>query len=195
MAAVLEIAAPPLLLLPPPRRPVAVPPLPDVLHPDLDIVFAGTAAGRRSAEAGAYYAHPGNCFWPTLWSVGLTPSRFSPSDFVKLPEVGIGFTDISKSSVGMDCEVRISAEEVAAFDARMRHYRPRAIAFTGKKAASLWLRRRTASIGYGRQPKRRDAFCEVFVLTSPSSAARLYWKIDPWHQLADWLRATQPWRF
>jgi hypothetical protein len=35
----------------------------------------------------------------------------------------------------------------------------------------------------------------VFVLCSPSSAARRYWRLDSWHELADWLRATRPRRF
>ncbi len=74
---------------------------------------------------------------------------------------------------------------------RCGSYQPRAIAFTSKKAASLWLRRRTDRIAYGRQKRRPADFCEVFVLPSPSSAARRYWKIEPWRDLADWLRATQ----
>ena len=40
--------------------------LPDVLEPGLRVVFCGTAAGKASARAGAYYAGPGNAFWPTL---------------------------------------------------------------------------------------------------------------------------------
>jgi len=37
--------------------------LPDVLAANLDVVFCGTAAGKRSAEVGMYYAGPGNRFW------------------------------------------------------------------------------------------------------------------------------------
>ncbi len=46
--------------------------LPDLLAPDLDIVFCGTAVGTASARRGAYYAGPGNAFWPTLFKVGLS---------------------------------------------------------------------------------------------------------------------------
>ena len=171
------------------------PRLPDVLRDNLDVIFVGTAAGARSAELGIYYAHGGNYFWRTLWQVGLTPRRFAPRDFAKLRDVGIGFTDLSKSAAGMDHAIAPGDFDVAAFNAKMRQLQPRAIAFTSKKAASLWLRRRTDRIAYGRQKRRPADFCEVFVLTSPSSAARRYWKIDPWRDLADWLRATRPWRF
>ena len=171
------------------------PRLPDVLRDNLDVVFVGTAAGRRSAELGIYYAHSGNYFWRTLWLVGVTPRRFAPRDFAKLRDVGIGFTDLSKSAYGMDHDIAPADFDVTAFNAKMRQLQPRAIAFTSKKAASLWLRRRTDRIRYGRQSRRITDFCEVFVLPSPSSAARRYWKIEPWRDLADWLRATKPWRF
>jgi TDG/mug DNA glycosylase family protein len=169
--------------------------LPDVLRDNLDVVFVGTAAGRRSADAGIYYAHGGNLFWPTLRTVELTPRRFTPHDFRKLQNLGIGFTDLSKSGCGMDHEVVVTREDLAAFTAKMRLHTPRAIAFTGKKAASLWLRRRTDRIRYGKQVRRESDFCEVFVLTSPSAAARRYWNLAPWHELSDWLRATRPWRY
>ena len=173
----------------------AVPRLPDVLRDNLDVIFVGTAAGRRSAELGIYYAHSGNYFWRTLWQLGLTPRRFAPRDFAKLRDVGIGFTDLSKSACGMDLYIAPGEFDVTAFDAKIRQLQPRAIAFTSKKAASLWLRRRTDRIAYGRQKRRSIDTCEVFVLPSPSAAARRYWKIEPWRDLADWLRATKPWRF
>lgn len=169
--------------------------LPDVLRDNLDVVFVGTAAGRRSAELGIYYAHGGNYFWPTLWQVGLTPGRFTPKDFATLQNLGIGFTDLSKSGCGMDSDVTITRTDLAAFGEKMRAHTPRAIAFTSKKAASLWLHRRTDRIRYGHQKRKSGDICEVFVLPSPSSAARRYWSIAPWHELADWLRATKPWRF
>ena len=181
-------------VVPPPRVDDA-PRLPDVLRDNLDVIFVGTAAGRRSAAEGVYYANRGNYFWPTLWQVGLTPRRFLPQDFAKLQVVGIGFTDLCKSGSGMDRDIVITSAEVAAFDDKMRQHQPRAIAFTSKKAASLWLRRRTDRITYGRQKRRSTDYCEVFVLPSPSAAARRYWKIEPWRDLADWLRATKPWRF
>src|SRR3546814_7604122 len=60
--------------------PSRAPVLPDVLAPGLRLVFCGSAAGRKSAELGAYYAGPGNKFWPTLYEIGLTPRHFRPQD-------------------------------------------------------------------------------------------------------------------
>ena len=64
--------------------------LPDVLEPDLDIVFCGTAAGTRSADVGAYFAHPQNRFWRTLAEVGLTPRRLAPTEFRTCPGTASG---------------------------------------------------------------------------------------------------------
>ena len=72
--------------------------LPDLLQPGLDLVFCGTAAGRRSAEEGAYYAHPGNLFWRTLHAVALTPRLFAPAEYPLLPALG---GCLAKAAVGV----------------------------------------------------------------------------------------------
>jgi hypothetical protein len=55
--------------------------------------------------------------------------------------------------------------------------------------ASLWLRvSSTRGIAFGRQAKRNAGFPEIFVLPSPSGAARSPWTITPWQELADWLK-------
>jgi double-stranded uracil-DNA glycosylase len=59
--------------------------LPDVLAPNLKVVFCGTAAGTQSAEVGAYYAGRGNKFWRTLYEIGLTPRQLAPHEFTSLP--------------------------------------------------------------------------------------------------------------
>nr|HQT26871.1 mismatch-specific DNA-glycosylase [Burkholderiales bacterium] len=55
--------------------------LPDVLAPDLAVVFCGSAVGAASARRRAYYAGPGNAFWPTLARVGFTPCQLTPDEY------------------------------------------------------------------------------------------------------------------
>ncbi|MDH4982662.1 mismatch-specific DNA-glycosylase [Hyphomicrobium sp. D-2] len=163
--------------------------LPDVLSTDLDIVFVGTAAGKESAERGEYYAGAGNRFWQTLHEVGLTPRRFRPDEFHELRSLRMGLTDLSKFESGTDGEIRHF--DLEHFAQNIVRYRPRAIAFTGKKAAAIALGKDgTDQVAYGRQPAR-DGFPEVFVLTSTSAAARSHWDIAPWAALADWHAATR----
>jgi double-stranded uracil-DNA glycosylase len=157
--------------------------LPDQLQPHLRLVFVGTAAGRRSADLGHYYAHPGNRFWRTIHAVGLTPRRYQPHEFPALLELGIGFTDMCKLGAGMDHAALKAGVDVAAFAEKMRRTRPATIAFTSKKAASLFYGRPTTAIALGRQTALND-FPVVFVLTSPSGAASGAWSLQPWQELA-----------
>ena len=164
--------------------------LPDVLRDRLDVIFVGTAAGPISAMLGIYYANRGNSFWHALQQVGLIPLRFAKEDFRQLPKFGIGLTDLSKTACGADKHIVVTQKDIDDFNKKMRTCRPRVIAFTGKKAASLWLRRRTDRLRYGLQKSRASECYDVFVLTSPSAAARRWWSLEPWHELADWLRAV-----
>jgi double-stranded uracil-DNA glycosylase len=166
--------------------------LPDQLEPDLRVVFVGTAAGQMSAVTGHYYAHPGNRFWRTLHAIGLTPRLYQPHEFGDLLALGIGFTDMCKHGAGMDHVALQAGVDVAAFTAKMRRYRPRVIAFTSKKAASLFYGRPTTRLALGRQAREHDVsdagFPDVFVLASPSGAASGAWTQAPWLELAAHIR-------
>src|SRR5215475_10171184 len=106
--------------------------LPDQLRDNLRLVFVGTAASARSASVGHYYAHSGNRFWRALHEVGITPRRYQPGEFAALLDLGIGFTDLSKSGAGMDHQISRQSFDVAGFRAKMQSYHPRTIAFTSK---------------------------------------------------------------
>ena len=161
--------------------------LPDQLRAHLRLVFVGTAAGQRSADLGHYYAGPGNRFWRTIHEVGITPRRYEPREFTELFKLGIGLTDVCKLGVGMDHQALKFPVDIAAFREKMLIYRPDTIAFTSKKAASLFYGRPTKAIALGRQPAEGD-FPVVFVLASPSGAATRYWSVRPWQELADEIR-------
>jgi TDG/mug DNA glycosylase family protein len=154
--------------------------LPDVLPPGLRVVFCGTAAGTASAKAGAYYAGPGNAFWPTLHETGLTPVRLEPREFGRLPEFGIGLTDICKLLHGSDEEVGTVEFDVAGLQTRIAEAEPAHLAFNGKNAARGALER---AVELGPQEEQIGG-ATVWVLPSTSGAARRYWDIGPWRDLA-----------
>ena len=167
-------------------RPMASPPvppvLPDVLGPGLRIVFCGSAAGVVSARAGAYYAGPGNRFWPTLHRVGLTPRLLAPAEFRTVPEYGIGLTDLCKTESGADSGLSREADDAAALAAKIAQHRPAVLAFNGKRAAGVFLD--VASIDYGAQP-RCIGETAIHVLPSTSGAARRWWDETFWRRVAD----------
>lgn len=71
--------------------------LPDILAPGLNIVFCGTAVSNVSAQREAYYAGPGNMFWPTLFAIGLTPRLLQPEEFREVLSYGLGLTEFVKA--------------------------------------------------------------------------------------------------
>lgn len=162
--------------------------LPDLLPAGLRVVFCGTAAGAASARAKAYYAGPGNRFWPTLREIGLTPVELAPAEFGRLPEFGIGLTDICKLRHGSDAEVGTVEFDVDGLAARIAAAEPVNLAFNGKNAARGALGR---AVDYGAQPERIGG-ATLWVLPSTSGAARRYWEIEPWRELAEALGGPEP---
>lgn len=159
--------------------------IPDLLAPGLKLVFCGSALGFESARQKAFYAKPGNKFWPTLHAVGLTPRRFAPADYAGLLELGIGLTDLNKTQFGNDTDLAATHDDVPGLAAKIERYRPAILAFTAKRPAQVFLK---ASFGlkgppdYGLQPTRIGP-TRLFVLPSPSGRAGSFWEIAPWQQL------------
>ncbi|MEO7067186.1 MAG: mismatch-specific DNA-glycosylase [Rhodanobacter sp.] len=154
--------------------------LPDVLQPNLALVFCGTAASARSASEHAYYAHPGNQFWRALHLAGFTPRQLAPAEFAQLITVGIGFTDLAKHHSGNDSALPNDAFDVLALNRKIETYTPRILAFTSKSAARAALGH---AVSYGRQQEAIGT-TQLFVLPSPSGQARGHWSIEPWQALA-----------
>lgn len=154
--------------------------LPDVLQPGLDIVFCGTAAGTASARAGAYYAGPGNAFWPTLHAIGLTPRQLAPAEFRLVTQFGLGLTDLAKTVCGNDSELPRGSFDASRVRQSILAVRPRILAFTSKRAAREFLGR---TADYGRQRDRLGRTV-LYVLPSPSGQARSHWDLAVWHGLA-----------
>jgi double-stranded uracil-DNA glycosylase len=162
-----------------------MPILPDVLQPHLKIVFCGTAVGARSAKIGAYYAGPGNRFWPTLFQVGLIPRQLRPQDYRSLVDYGIGLTDIAKDRSGGDHVLTPADFDGLTLRAKIEQFAPKVLAFNGKRAAQEFYGRKV--VAYGRQPERLGA-TTVFVLPSTSGAARGFWDERYWQALAEFVK-------
>ena len=161
---------------------MAAPILPDVLGPGLRIVFCGSAAGAASARARAYYAGPGNRFWPTLHRVGLTPRLLAPAEFRIVLRYGIGLTDLCKTESGSDSSLSGLSDDRAALTAKIARHRPAVLAFNGKRAARVYLD--AVTVSYGEQA-RRIGETAIHVLPSTSGAARRWWDETYWRRVAE----------
>jgi double-stranded uracil-DNA glycosylase len=164
--------------------------LPNVLTYNLKLVFCGTAPSRVSAQVGAYYGNPMNKFWHTLYAVGLIPIPLTPQEYTRLPEFGIGLTDMAKHAIGNDNDLKKSDFNREAFVKNITEYQPRMVAFTSKKAASIFLQRETHAIAYGLCEEMLGK-TQFFVLTSPSGLARGYWDETFWSELSSLVRKIE----
>ncbi len=166
-----------------------MPVLPDVLAADLQVLFCGTAPGRRSAEVGAYYAHPGNRFWRTLHETGLTPRRIAPADYALLPRFGLGLTDLAKHASGADATLARGDFSPRRLQRLLERWQPRFVAFTSKRAGQEYFGRR---VDYGLQ-EQQVGRTRCFVLTSPSGLATGSWQEGRhWHELAALVQVREP---
>lgn len=159
--------------------------LPDVLDSGLILVFCGTAASAVSAQRGAYYANSGNYFWRTLHTTGVTSKRLAPSEFGDLLKFRIGLTDVAKGAAGADAELRYDDFHPGRLRQSVCRYQPQILAFTSKRA---WRAANALpsvhAVEYGWQDCRIGA-TRLYVLPSPSGAARRYWNVGYWQALAN----------
>lgn len=107
--------------------------IPDLLAPNLDVVFCGINPGLYSAAIGHNFGRPGNRFWPALFAGGFTPRLFSPFDDRELLDLGYGMTNIvPRTTATAD---QLSNDELRAGAASLRkkilHYQPRYLAILG----------------------------------------------------------------
>lgn len=154
--------------------------VPDVLAPDLRIVFVGINPGRVSAAAHAHFANPRNDFWRLLHASRLTSRLYEPHEQFALLEEGIGVTNAAYRTTPGSGDLRRadfagSAERLERIACELR---PRWLAFVGKEAFRGSLGKRPP---LGLQQTSLGG-TKLFVLpsTSPANAAvpwdeRLYW--------------------
>ncbi|WBB94752.1 G/U mismatch-specific DNA glycosylase [Solwaraspora sp. WMMA2080] len=141
--------------------------LPDVVGPDLDVLFCGINPSLYSAAVGHHFARPGNRFWPTLHRSGFTPRRLDPSEDHLLPGFGLGVTNLVARATARADE--LSPPELVAGGARLVRlaaaYRPRWIAVVGVTAYRLAFDQRRALVG----PRPEDlGGARLWVLPNPS---------------------------
>ena len=160
--------------------------LKDILAEDLAIVFCGTAKGKASMQKGFYYAGPGNKFYPILYKTGLTPVKLAPSDCYEINQYGIGLTDLVQHTFGNDDALTSADFDVELFLQKMEQYRPKFIAFNGKKSASyaLGYHGKTDQLHYGLQ-EITIAKAMVYILPSTSGSASRFWDDDAWFNLKE----------
>ena len=147
--------------------------IPDLISPDLDVLFCGINPGLYSGATGHHFARPGNRFWPTLKAAGFTRELVSPWDERELLDYGIGITNLVARTTAAAAE--LEADELrsgrAILQRKVRRYRPRAVAVLGIGAYRMAFD--SPSAAFGRQPEHL-AEAELWVLPNPSGLNASY---------------------
>lgn len=131
-----------------------LPPLRDVLEPNLICVFVGVNPGIQTATQGHAYAHPSNLFWKLLHSSGCTDRRCRPDEDGDLPRLyAMGNTNIVERPTRDASELskKEMAEGTPILEAKVSKYKPEAVCIVGKGIwEAVWRWR------YGRNPKKEE---------------------------------------
>ncbi len=138
-----------------------------MIGPGIKVLFCGINPGLYSAATGFHFARPGNRFWPALHAAGFTPRLFHPSENERLLELGYGLTNlVNRGTAAADelstTELILGGKKLVA---KIRRFRPRAVAFVGLGAYRTAFGRPKATLGL--QLERLEG-AEVWVLPSPS---------------------------
>ncbi|WP_051133079.1 G/U mismatch-specific DNA glycosylase [Nocardia paucivorans] len=141
--------------------------IPDVVAPDLRVLFCGINPGLWSAATGYHFARPGNRFWPALYRSGFTPRLLRPDEQDHLLTFGLGITNVVPRATAKAAELtpRELRAGGRALVERVRRYHPRTLAVLGLGAYRTAFGR--PHIGVGRQPDPIGD-TEVWVLPNPS---------------------------
>jgi double-stranded uracil-DNA glycosylase len=156
--------------------------VPDVLAPDLRIVFVGINPGRVSAAAHAHFANPRNDFWRLLHAARLTSRLYEPQEQFALLGEKIGVTNAAYRTTPGSGDLRRAdfAGSAERLERIARELKPTWLAFVGKETYRGVFSAR-ADLGV---QERKLAETNLFVLpsTSPANAA------VPWNERARWFR-------
>ena len=134
------------------------------------VLFVGINPGIRSAETGHHFAGYSNRFWKLLYESKLVPEAIGTEDDVRLPEWGLGITNlVPRATPGIDT---LRPEEYVAgaraLKRKVRRWRPEVVALVGVTLyRSVFAKRPSEPVGLGLQVDELEG-AHVFVLPNPS---------------------------
>ena len=158
---------------------------PPIAALDARALVLGSMPGVRSLQAGQYYAHPQNRFWPFIGALlGATPDLPYPARCAKLMEAGVAVWDVLASCEregSLDSAIRDDTAQANDFAAFLSdHPGIRTLLFNGSKAEAGFRRFVLPGVDVSRLTLRR------LPSTSPANASQpAADKLAAWRQAFD----------
>lgn len=141
--------------------------VPDVIAPNLKILFVGINPGLYTAAVGHHFARPGNRFWPALQAGGFTARLVSPFEEHDLLKAGYGITNMVSRATNLAGE--LTKEELVRggrrLETKVRRYRPKWVAILGVQAYRVAFNHRRAVCG---RQAARIGTAATWLLPNPS---------------------------
>jgi TDG/mug DNA glycosylase family protein len=141
--------------------------IPDLVAPDLRVLFCGINPGLYTTAIGCHFGRPGNRFWKALALAGFTDRLLDPCEQELLLARGLGITNLVVRTTATAAE--LSTAELRAGAIRLRELvgrlRPRWLAMVGIDAYRVGFEAPDAVMG--RQPDRLGD-TGLWVLPNPS---------------------------
>jgi TDG/mug DNA glycosylase family protein len=151
--------------------------VPDVIAPDLTVLFSGINPGLYTAAVGHHFARPGNRFWPALHHSGFTDRLLSPFEERELLSSGYGITNVVQRATAT-ADV-LTKEEMLAGGRRLtrkvKRYQPKILGVLGVGAFRAAFNQPNATVG------RQDMMIGetiVWLLPNPSGLNAHYQQRD-----------------
>jgi double-stranded uracil-DNA glycosylase len=147
--------------------------VPDLIGPDVQLLFVGINPGLWTAATGTHFAHPGNRFYPALLEAGIIDDPIdrgigmTDDDRGRMIDRGIGITNLVQratakaSELGPE-ELRVGGERLRGV---VRAHRPAVVAVAGITAYRTAFSQPKATMG--EQPVRFEG-SRLFVVPNPS---------------------------
>ncbi|HET9834293.1 MAG TPA: mismatch-specific DNA-glycosylase [Vicinamibacterales bacterium] len=142
----------------------------DRIKPGVRVLFVGINPGQRSEAIGHHFAGYSNRFWPLLYDSKLVTERISAEDDDRLPEWGLGVTNlVPRMTPGIDT---LKPQEYVAgarvLRRKIRRVKPYIVALVGVSIyRSLFNVRAGTHVSLGLQTETLEG-ARVFVLPNPS---------------------------
>jgi len=154
--------------------------VPDVIGPDLSVLFCGINPGLYSGATGHHFARPGNRFWPVLHGAGFTERQLMPWEEQELLSQHCGITNLVARTTASADELKTDELVIGRRKllAKVNRYAPRFVAVLGITAYRSAFERPKATLG--RQTESLGN-ATVWVLPNPSG-------LNAHHQLKDLTR-------
>ena len=149
------------------------PDVPDVVGPDMAVLFCGINPGGMSGSLGQHFARPGNRFWKVLFASGFTDRVLTPAEQRHLREYRLGVTNLVDRTTRAAADVSPAelAEGARRLAGKVERWKPGWVAVLGVVAYRRAFGRPKATLG---PQQERIGSSGIWVLPNPSGLQARY---------------------